>query len=213
MPKRVERLMGGLEEVRAERPRGRPALPGARRLRQDPADGRTPSKSYGSLEIFTDVNLAIDRGSHVVILGLNGAGKTTLLRMLAGVTSRTPAGSPGPRPKIGYYAQEHDTLDTERTVLENMRSAAPDLQDARCADPRLLPVLRRRRQQARGRAVRRREDPAGAGHDRGLHGNVLLLDEPTNNLDPASRAEILGALRNYTGAVVWSATTRARWRR
>ncbi|MCZ9339119.1 ATP-binding cassette domain-containing protein, partial [Streptomyces sp. TRM76130] len=53
--------------------------------------GKTPltaeglSKSYGSLEIFTDVDLAIDRGSRVVILGLNGAGKTTLLRLLGGV--------------------------------------------------------------------------------------------------------------------------------
>ena len=53
--------------------------------------GKTPltadglSKSYGSLEIFTDVDLAVDRGSRVVVLGLNGAGKTTLLRMLAGL--------------------------------------------------------------------------------------------------------------------------------
>ena len=50
--------------------------------------GKTPltaaelSKSYGSLEVFTDVDLAIDKGSRVVILGLNGAGKTTLLRIL-----------------------------------------------------------------------------------------------------------------------------------
>ena len=43
------------------------------------------TKVYGSLEIFTAVDLAIDRGSKVVIIGLNGAGKTTLLRILAGV--------------------------------------------------------------------------------------------------------------------------------
>ena len=53
--------------------------------------GRTPltaeglSKSYGSLEVFTDVDLAVDRGARVVVLGLNGAGKTTLLRLLAGL--------------------------------------------------------------------------------------------------------------------------------
>jgi ATPase subunit of ABC transporter with duplicated ATPase domains len=95
--------------------------------------GRTPltatglSKSYGSLEIFTDVDLAIDRGSRVVVLGLNGAGKTTLLRLLGGVEEPdTGEVRPGHGLRLGYYAQEHETLDRDRTVLENMRSAAPD---------------------------------------------------------------------------------------
>ena len=95
--------------------------------------GRTPltasglSKSYGSLEIFTDVSVAVDRGSRVAILGLNGAGKTTLLRMLAGLLPPdTGAVEPGHGLRLGYYAQEHETLDVERTVLEHMRSAAPD---------------------------------------------------------------------------------------
>lgn len=67
------------------------------------------SKSYGSLEIFTDVDLAIDRGSKVVVLGLNGAGKTTLPRILAGVDQPdTGRLEPGHGLKIGYYAQEHE---------------------------------------------------------------------------------------------------------
>ena len=101
----------------------------------DPAPcGRTPltarglSRSYGSLEIFTDVDLAIDRGSRVVVLGLNGAGKTTLLRILAGIDAPdTGAVVPGHGLKLGYYAQEHENLDVTRTVLENMKSAAPEL--------------------------------------------------------------------------------------
>src|SRR5690606_7207050 len=103
----------------------------------DPAPcGKTPlmatglSKHYGSLEVFTDVDLAVDRGSRVVVLGLNGAGKTTLLRVLAGVeepdTGEIVAGH---GLKVGYYAQEHETLDTTRTVVENLRHAAPDLTD------------------------------------------------------------------------------------
>ena len=83
--------------------------------------GKTPlmasdlSKSYGSLEIFTNVDLAIDKGSRVVVLGLNGAGKTTLLRMLAGtLTPDTGQIEPGRGLKIGYFAQEHETLDMER---------------------------------------------------------------------------------------------------
>ncbi|WP_067974160.1 ABC-F family ATP-binding cassette domain-containing protein [Nocardiopsis trehalosi] len=177
----------------------------------DPApSGRTPlmatglSKSYGSLEIFSGVDLAIDRGSRVVILGLNGAGKTTLLRLLAGV-ERPDTGEvvAGHGLRLGYYAQEHETLDTERSVLENMMSAAPD-----------LPEVEARR--TLGSFLFTGDDvdkPAGVlsgGEKTRLalaalvvsSANVLLLDEPTNNLDPASREEILSALRNYKGAIV-----------
>ena len=162
------------------------------------------SKSYGSLEIFTDVDLAIDKGSRVVILGLNGAGKTTLLRLLGGVEKPdTGEVIEGHGLKLGYYAQEHETLDPERTVLENMRSAAPDLD--------LVEVRK-----TLGSFLFSGDDvdkPAGVlsgGEKTRLalatlvvsSANVLLLDEPTNNLDPASREEILGALRTYKGAVV-----------
>ena len=86
-------------------------------MRQDAADARAGCrKSYGSLEVFTDVDLAIDRGTRVVVLGLNGAGKTTLLRMLAGVeTPDTGEVEPGHGLQLGYYAQEHETLDVDRT--------------------------------------------------------------------------------------------------
>ncbi|WP_343320262.1 ABC-F family ATP-binding cassette domain-containing protein [Arthrobacter sp. TMP15] len=204
MAKRAERLLAGLEEVRAQDKVAALRFP-------DPAPcGKTPltaeglSKSYGSLEIFTDVSLAIDRGSKVVILGLNGAGKTTLLRMLAGV-SKPDTGEviAGHGLKVGYYAQEHDTLDVTRTVLENMRSSAGDMNDAEVRG-----IL--------GSFLFSGDDvnkPAGvlSGGEKtrlalativASSANVLLLDEPTNNLDPASRAEILGALKNYTGAVV-----------
>ncbi len=177
----------------------------------DPAPcGRTPltatglSKTYGSQEIFTNVDLAIDKGSRVVVLGLNGAGKTTLLRILGGV-ERPDTGEvvPGHGLKLGYYAQEHETLDTERTVLENLSAGAPSLTDAEVRS-----VL--------GSFLFSGDDvskPAGVlsgGEKTRLalarlvvsSANVLLLDEPTNNLDPASRAEVLAALRTYTGAVV-----------
>jgi ATPase subunit of ABC transporter with duplicated ATPase domains len=177
----------------------------------DPAPcGKTPlmtsnlSKSYGSLEIFTAVDLAIDRGSKVVVIGLNGAGKTTLLRILAGIDkSDTGEIQPGHGLKIGYYAQEHETLDVRLSVLENMRRSAPNLNDT---DARkvLGSFL------FSGDDVEKPAAVLSGGEKTRLalativvsSANVLLLDEPTNNLDPASREEILRALASFTGAVV-----------
>ena len=204
MDKRAAKLLSGLDEVRRHDRVAKLRFP-------DPAPcGKTPlraeglSKSYGSLEIFTDVDLAIDRGSRVVILGLNGAGKTTLMRLLAGIEEPdTGKVVPGHGLKIGYYAQEHETLDRDRSVLENMRSAAPDLGDAEVR--RVLGSFL-----FSGDDVDKPAAVLSGGEKTRLalatlvvsSANVLMLDEPTNNLDPASREEILGALRTYKGAVV-----------
>lgn len=204
MVARAEKMLSGLDEVRAVDRVAKLRFP------EPAACGRTPlmaenlSKSYGSLEIFTAVDLAIDKGSRVVIIGLNGAGKTTLLRMLAGVDAPdTGHIVPGHGLRVGYYAQEHETLDVKRSVLENMLSASPNLGETEARK-----VL--------GSFLFTGDDatkPAGVlsgGEKTRLAlatlvvsaANVLLLDEPTNNLDPASREEILGALTHYKGAVV-----------
>ena len=124
MMKRAERLMQGVEARAPVRPGRQDRLPRARhRAGRRPLTASELSKSYGSLEVFTDVDLAVDRGSRVVVLGLNGAGKTTLLRILGGVDQPdTGTVNPGHGLKLGYYAQEHETLDVSRTVLENLRT-------------------------------------------------------------------------------------------
>ncbi len=88
----------------------------------------------------------------------------------AGSSRRTPARScRGHGLRLGYYAQEHETLDVDRTVLENMRSRrARPRRHRRAQRARLVPVLRRRRRQAGRGALRRREDPARAGDPRRL---------------------------------------------
>ena len=204
MARRAERLLGGLEAERAHDRVARLRFPTPTPCGRTPLRASGLSRSYGSEEVFTDVDLAIDRGSRVVVLGLNGAGKTTLLRLLAGVDEPdTGQVEPGHGLKLGYYAQEHENLDVTRTVLENMKSAAPDL-----GETEVRKVL--------GSFLFTGDDvdkPAGVlsgGEKTRLSlallvvsaANVLLLDEPTNNLDPASREEILGALRTYEGAVV-----------
>ncbi len=204
MARRADKLLSGLEAVRQSDKVAKLRFPEPAPCGKTPLMAEGLSKSYGSLEIFTDVDLAIDKGSRVVILGLNGAGKTTLLRLLGGVEKPdTGQVIEGHGLKLGYYAQEHETLDPERTVLENMRSANPDLD--------LVEVRK-----TLGSFLFSGDDvdkPAGVlsgGEKTRLalatlvvsSANVLLLDEPTNNLDPASREEILGALRTYKGAVV-----------
>jgi ATPase subunit of ABC transporter with duplicated ATPase domains len=204
MLKRAERLMAGVEgERRADRV-ARITFPAPAPCGRTPLTASELSKSYGSLEVFTDVDLAIDKGSRVVILGLNGAGKTTMLRILAGVDAPdTGQVLAGHGLKLGYYAQEHETLDVHRTVLENLHGAAPQLTDTQARS-----VL--------GSFLFSGDDahkPAGVlsgGEKTRLalailvvsSANVLLLDEPTNNLDPASREEVLAAIRSYQGAIV-----------
>jgi ATPase subunit of ABC transporter with duplicated ATPase domains len=204
MMRRAEKLLSGLEEVRETDRVAKIKFP-------DPAPcGKTPlmaenlSKSYGSLEIFTAVDLAIDKGSKVVIIGLNGAGKTTMLRMLAGIdTPDTGQIIAGHGLKIGYFAQEHETLDVSKTVLENMQRSAPQLNDTDAR--KVLGAFL-----FSGDDVHKPAGVLSGGEKTRLSlatlvvssANVLLLDEPTNNLDPASREEILRALNTFTGAVV-----------
>jgi len=204
MQRRAERMLAGVEQERQADKVAKLRFPTPAPCGRTPLQAEGLSKSYGSVEVFTDVNVAVDRGSRVVILGLNGAGKTTLLRLLAGVeTADTGKVTPGHGLKLGYYAQEHETLETERSVLEHMRTAAPDLIDSE-------------HRKVLGSFLFSGDDvekPAGVlsgGEKTRLAlallvvsgANVLLLDEPTNNLDPASREEILAALRGFKGAIV-----------
>jgi ATPase subunit of ABC transporter with duplicated ATPase domains len=158
----------------------------------------------GSRVLLDRVTWRLGPGDRVGIVGVNGAGKTTLLRILGGIDQPdTGVVRPGHGLKLGYYAQEHETLDVTRSVLDNLRHAAPQLTDSEARS-----VL--------GSFLFSGDDamkPAGVlsgGEKTRLalailvvsSANVLLLDEPTNNLDPASREEVLAAIRSYTGAII-----------
>ena len=129
-----------------------------------------------------------------------------MLRLLSGI-ERPDAGEVvhGHGLQLGYYAQEHETLDPARSVYENVRHTAPPA----VTDAELRRILGsflfggERIDQLAGTLVGRREDRGSRSPTLVVSAaNVLLLDEPTNNLDPASRVEVLKALRTYAGAIV-----------
>ena len=178
-------------------------------LPEPPAAGRTVlevddlARSYGKLDIFDSVTFSVARGERLLVMGLNGAGKTSLLRILAGV-AEPDLGTVhyGHQVDHGYYAQEHDLLDPSRSLIEQMRDHAtiPDTEIRG-----LLGMFG-----LSGDIVFRPSGTLSGGEKTklvlaqlvaGRH-NLLFLDEPTNNLDPASREEVLGALRSYEGAIV-----------
>ena len=162
------------------------------------------TKSYGDLSVFNDISFNLGRGERMIIMGFNGAGKTTLLRILAGVADadrgRVDLGS---GVSLGYYAQEHEGIQSGRSLLEHMREQAPSLGDQELR--RLLGMFDltgdKSEQDAGTLSGGEKTKLALAQLIAGKH-NMLLLDEPTNNLDPGSRTAIGNALSAWPGTVI-----------
>ncbi|AKK11142.1 ABC-F family ATP-binding cassette domain-containing protein [Corynebacterium uterequi] len=202
---RAERMMNSLDEVRVADKVAHISFPEPAPCGKTPMYAKGLTKMYGSLEVFAGVDLAIDKGSRVVVLGYNGAGKTTLLKLLAGVERTDGEGGivSGHGLKIGYFAQEHDTIDGAASVWENTIAACPDADEQNLRS--LLGAF-----MFSGDKLEQRAGTLSGGEKTRLalatlvssRANVLLLDEPTNNLDPISREQVLDALKTYTGAVV-----------
>ncbi len=199
---RVERLKGQRVEV------GGKARRVAVRFPQPEPSGRTPllahglAKAFGHNVVFVDVDVDIDRGERMIIMGLNGAGKTTLLRILAGVESADMGEVEiGHNATLGYYAQEHEQIRSGVTVLDHMRavSAIPD-RDLRTILGHFL--LADKIDQDAGTLSGGEKTKLALAQLVVQRNNVLLLDEPTNNLDPQAKEALLAALRQYTGTLL-----------
>src|SRR5699024_10636394 len=112
------RMMNQLDEVRVSDKVASIKFPEPAACGKTPMFAKGLTKMYGSLEVFAGVDLAIDKGSRVVVLGTNGAGKTTLLKLLAGV-ERTDGerGSTSEHSMlIGTWTPEHDNDNPDETV-------------------------------------------------------------------------------------------------
>lgn len=170
--------------------------------------GRTPlagsglAKAFGHNVVFVDVDVDLDRGERMMIMGLNGAGKTTLLRILAGVEHADLGEvAVGHNASVGYYAQEHERIRAGLSVLDHMREASSEPDVAlRTALGHFL-LADKVDQDAATLSGGEKTKLALAQLVVGRH-NVLLLDEPTNNLDPQAKGALLDALLQYEGTLV-----------
>ena len=154
-------------------------------------------------DLFTDLNLLIRHGERVGLVGPNGAGKSVLLKMI--LNEMAPDGGEiiiGPSVTIGYYAQQHETLDRDQTLIDLIRHAKECSEGAAVAFLRKFLFLYEQCRQRIG-------DLSGGERSRlqlallMLSGaNFLLLDEPTNNLDIASAEVLEDTLQNFEGTVL-----------
>ena len=163
------------------------------------------SMGFDGRELFRDLELLISHGERVGLIGPNGSGKSVLMQLVLGnlepVSGRIRI---GPSTRVGYYAQEHETLDTwlDRTPLDRVRDAAAMTQDAAVAF--LLKFLF-------GYGQLRQPIGTLSGGERSRlqlaclvleKPNLLLLDEPTNNLDILSAEVLEEALDGFEGSVL-----------
>jgi ATP-binding cassette subfamily F protein 3 len=208
--KMIERLQQDLKALKTRVPRKRKPL----RLRfdavdkasMDMVDFKGATKRFDGLDraILDNQDLEIRKGDRIGIVGGNGQGKTTLLKMIVGdeaLTSGKLEVSPGVI--IGYFHQDHATLDFELNPVQQIEALRPDLEygDIRAAlgrfqfsSDQVTTPLKALSGGERARVALLKlllED-----------NNLLLMDEPTNHLDMESKDTLEEALTSYQGSLV-----------
>jgi ATP-binding cassette subfamily F protein 3 len=163
----------------------------------------SPAGKDGTEIILAGLNLLLWHGERVGLLGPNGAGKSLLFRCILG--REEPTGGTikiGPSVRVGFYAQEHETLDLDRTLIEEVRQVRPmyEQQAVRHLGRFLFPyeMVRKPVRQLSGGERSRLQLAKLMLSD----ANFLLLDEPTNNLDLPSCEVLENALDEFEGTVL-----------
>lgn len=163
------------------------------------------SKSYDGMTLFSNVDFLLQRGEHVAILGDNGTGKTTLLKIINEiVTADSGSFRLGANVTIGYYDQEQQVLDDDKTLFEEMSDAYPNLNNTKIRNVLAAFMF------LGDDCYKRIGDLSGGERGRislaklMLSGaNFLILDEPTNHLDMESKEILENAINDYEGTVLY----------
>lgn len=163
------------------------------------------SKAFGSLALFQNISFEIKRGERVAIIGNNGTGKTTLLKIINELLS-ADSGKVilGSKVKIGYYDQEHQVLDSDKTLFDELSDAHPDMDNTSIRNILAAFLF------TGDDVFKRIKDISGGEKGRVSlaklmlsEANLLILDEPTNHLDITSKEILENAINNYTGTVLY----------
>lgn len=160
-------------------------------------------KAYDRGPVLQDLNLSVEAGRIVGIVGPNGCGKTTLFKLIMGQYSpRKGALLKGPKVEVGYYDQTQANLTMGKTLIDELWDEFPELNQTqlRCALAAFL---------FRGDEVFQPVEQLSGGERARLlllklmlrRDNLLLLDEPTNHLDIESREALEQALSGYDGTI------------
>jgi ATP-binding cassette subfamily F protein 3 len=180
-------------------------LPQPKRLPLNVASCRNVTKHYGNIEVFNNMDMLVERGQKIGLVGHNGAGKSTLLKMLAGVESvSSGAIRMGSNIDRAYYAQHQlETLDPDDTVFESIQKVSPGWSETEMRTylgsfmfsgdeiEKYVKVISGG-EKARVALARMLVEPS----------HLLLLDEPTNHLDMMTRNVVERALIQFSGSIV-----------
>lgn len=162
------------------------------------------AKSYGDKKVLNDVNLYVERGTKLALVGQNGQGKSTLAKLLVSVIKGTGNLRLGHNVKIGYFAQNQSkTLEASKTVLEIVQEAATAENRTKVRD--LLGAFL-----FKGDMVEKKVSVLSGGERNRLAlcklllqpFNVLVMDEPTNHLDIQSKKILKEALIQFEGTLL-----------
>lgn len=163
------------------------------------------SKSFDHRKLFENVNIDVKRGEHIAILGDNGTGKTTLLKILNNLTEPDSGYIRfGTNVSIAYYDQEHQVLDRNKTIFDEIHDEHPDMNNTEVRNV-LASFL------FTGDEVFKPISSLSGG-ERGRvslakimlsTANLIILDEPTNHLDITSKEILENAIREFEGTVIY----------
>lgn len=162
-------------------------------------------KSFEDLTLFTNLSFQIKRGETVAIIGNNGTGKTTILKIINQfILQDSGEIKLGAKVKIGYYDQEHQTLNLDKSIFEELQDTYPHLDNTSIRNILAAFLF------TNDDVFKRIQDLSGGERGRVSlaklmlsEANLLILDEPTNHLDIMSKEILENAIRNYTGTVLY----------